>query len=164
MKLLKRIDEGFFRLFCSLLFAAVAAVCLSAMFDFPFESTGFMISVIFESILFLLAAVGCLCGARRVGILLLFPLVLHILLIIAEGVLPGLHNVFFCGAYVCTIRLFLAVRKKQGVRGIPIRKHRRKTNPFRATASSSSVGISTDMPSSSSLHLPESDPFCGRRV
>ena len=116
VKLLKRIDEGFFRWFCSLLFAAVAAVCLSAMFDYPYESTGFMISVIFESILFLLAAVGCLCGARRVGILLLFPLVQHILLIIAQGVLPGLHNVFFCGAYVCTIRLFLAVRKKQDVR------------------------------------------------
>ncbi|MBQ7114679.1 MAG: hypothetical protein IJO10_10660 [Clostridia bacterium] len=67
MKLLKRIDEGFFRWFCSLLFAAVAAICLSAMFGHPYESTGFMISVIFESILFLLAAVGCLCGARRVS-------------------------------------------------------------------------------------------------
>ena len=62
------------------------------------------------------------------------------------------------------IRLISAKKEERWVRGIPIRKHRRKTNPFRATASSSSVGISTDMPSSSSLHFPESDPFCGRRV
>ncbi|MBQ7113821.1 MAG: hypothetical protein IJO10_06240 [Clostridia bacterium] len=73
-------------------------------------------------------------------------------------------TIFFIPVNLRRFKLGSCVYGRSPFRGIPLKKHRRKTNPFRATASSSSVGISTDMPSSSSLHLPKSDPFCGRRV